>query len=332
MSLNIFIDVDGTLLNSNEGVDPRAQEILRQIRLKMNAEYPDSGLYLWSGAGGDYARSKAEEHGLAGFFSGFAGKPDVIIDDNPSSVFQRRTIMWRDDSQWQNLKSSIFAEFSPTPKLIEHINRTIEIVGENDNEFKAANFYVENQLRSPIPFFGDLAKASYLTVSVNPSSQEFRPSRGWTEPDVTNTTRLAFRLVNYFRNPKVAPHPWFGEFEEALRVGGHSFLTDTAHVDLSPRPTRWMTGFDDGGQNAELFIQMLNNDLRIFAESIKHCEELKEIWFVGVLITETTGQRMAVGDFARKYLPQEFWRQIEHKVKIFPTWERLAEYFAQRRR
>ncbi|HTA95376.1 MAG TPA: hypothetical protein VK769_04560 [Verrucomicrobiae bacterium] len=86
MSQNIFIDVDGTLLNSNEGVDPRAQEILRQIRLKLNAEHPDSGLYLWSGAGGDYARSKAEEHGLAGFFSGFAGKPDVIIDDNPSKM------------------------------------------------------------------------------------------------------------------------------------------------------------------------------------------------------------------------------------------------------
>jgi hypothetical protein len=328
MSLNIFIDVDGTLLNTNEGIDPRAQEILRQIRRRMDAEYPDSGLYLWSGAGGDYARSKAEEHGLAGFFSGFAGKPDVIVDDNPSSVSPRRTIMWRDDSQWQNLKSSVFAEFSPTEKMKEHINKTIEKIGENDGELEAANFYVKDQLRCPIPFFGDLAKASCLTVSVNPSSQEFRPSRGWSEFDVTNTPKLALRLVNYFRNPKVAPHPWFGEFEEALRVGGHSFQTDTAHIDLSPRATRRMTGFDDGGQNANLFIQMLKNDLRIFAESIKLCEGLEEIWFVGVVITEEKGVRMSVGDFARQYLPEGFWQQIQHKAKTFSTWERLAEYFA----
>jgi len=329
MSLNIFIDVDGTLLNSNEGVDPRAKEILRQIRRKLDAEYPDSGLYLWSGAGGDYARSKAEKHGLAGFFSGFAGKPDVIIDDNPLSVSPRRTIMWRDDSQWQNLKLSVFAEFSPTEKLKEHIDKTIEKVRESDGELEAANFYVTNQLRCPIPFFGDLAKASYLTVSVNPSSQEFRHSRGWSEFDVTNTPKLAWRLVNYFRNPKVAPHPWFGEFEEALRVGGHSFQTDTAHVDLSPRATRRMTGFDDGGENARRFLQMLKDDLCILAESIQLCEGLEEIWFVGVVITEEEGVRMSVGDFARQYLPEGFWQQIQHKVKNFSTWERLVEYFAQ---
>jgi hypothetical protein len=327
MSLNIFMDVDGTLLNSNEGVDPRAQEILRQIRLKMNAEYPDSGLYLWSGAGGDYARSKANEHGLAGFFSGFAGKPDVIIDDNPISVLPRRTILWRDDSQWQNLKSSVFAEFSPTPKLIEHINKTIEKVKENDNEF--ADFYVGNQLRCPIPFFGDLAKASYLTVSVNPSSQEFRLLRGWSEFDVTEPAKLAWRLVNYFRNSKAAPHPWFGEFEEALRVGGHSFQTDTTHIDLSPRATRWMTGFDDGGQNSKRFLKMLKDDLGIMAESIKLCEELKEIWFVGLVITEKKSELMRVGDFAKQYLPNEFWKQIQHKAKIFATWEQLAKYFSQ---
>lgn len=330
MSLNIYIDVDGTLLNSNEGVDPRASEILGQIRLKLHQEYPDSGLYLWSGAGGDYARSKAEEHGLAGFFSGFAGKPDVIIDDNPHSVVPRRTILWRDDSQWPNLKSSVFSKFSPTPQLIEHTGKAIEIVRETDDELAAAGFYVEKQLRCPIPFFGDLAKASYLTVSVNPSSQEFRPSRAWTEFDVTNATKLAWRLVNYFRNPKVPPHPWFGEFEEALRLGGHSFQTDTAHVDLSPRATRWMTGFNDGGPKAGRFLQMLKTDLRIFTESIQLCEGLEEIWFVGDVITASTHVRMSVGDFARQNLPEGVWRQIQHKAKIFPTWNRLAEYLAHR--
>jgi hypothetical protein len=38
---------------------------------------------------------------------------------------------------------------------------------------------------------------------------------------------------------------------------------------------------------------------------------------------------MSVGDFARQYLPEGFWLQIQHKVKNFSTWERLVEYFAQ---
>jgi len=74
MSLNIFIDVDGTLLNSNEQIDPRAKEILRQTVLKLSAEYPDSGLYLWSGAGGAYARKAAEDCGVVSFFFGIRGQ------------------------------------------------------------------------------------------------------------------------------------------------------------------------------------------------------------------------------------------------------------------
>jgi hypothetical protein len=90
-----------------------------------------------------------------------------------------------------------------------------------------------------------------------------------------------------------------------------------------------MTGFDDGGENARRFLQMLKDDLCILAESIQLCEGLEEIWFVGVVITEEEGVRMSVGDFARQYLPEGFWLQIQHKVKNFSTWERLVEYFAQ---
>jgi hypothetical protein len=117
MSLNIFIDVDGTLLNSNEQIDPRAKEILRQTVLKLSAEYPDSGLYLWSGAGGAYARKAAEDCGVVSFFSGFAGKPDVIVDDNPSSVFPRRAILWRGDGQWGAFQKNLFVEHSPSNRL-----------------------------------------------------------------------------------------------------------------------------------------------------------------------------------------------------------------------
>jgi hypothetical protein len=128
MSLNIYMDVDGTLLNSNEGVDPRAAETLRQIVLKLRGDFPDSDLYLWSGAGGAYAQEKAKEHKLDGLFKAFLGKPDVIIDDKPSSVFPRRAIVWKGDVQWQKIIPTIFTEFSPSTQLIELVAEIQESV------------------------------------------------------------------------------------------------------------------------------------------------------------------------------------------------------------
>jgi hypothetical protein len=258
MSQNIFIDVDGTLLNSNEGVDPRAQEVLRQIRLKLNAEYPDSGLYLWSGAGGDYARSKAEEHGLAGFFSGFAGKPDVIIDDNPPSVSPRRTVLWHGDSQWQNLIPNMFTKFSPSDELIklvgEIINKTVQDdVGRITSYLYDKNFPASN--RNPIPFFGDLENAEIITLGVNPSPSEFHPDRCW-KPEM-EAKELSFRLVNYFRVWNPPAHGWFAPLETILRHDKCSYLSNAAHIDLSPRATRVMSEFHGNSIN---FLKVVDDD------------------------------------------------------------------------
>ena len=258
MSQNIFIDVDGTLLNSNEGVDPRAQEILRQIRMKLNAEHPDSGLYLWSGAGGDYARSKAEEHGLAGFFSGFTGKPDVIIDDNPPSVSPRKTVLWQRDYQWQNLIKTMFTEFSPSNELIELVDDVItKTVREYDDQ-TTSNFYDErfpNSNKNPIPFFGDLENAEILTLGVNPSPTEFHEDRCWS-PEM-ESKKLSFRLVNYFRIWNPPAHGWFTPLETILRHDKCSYLSNAAHIDLSPRATRVMSEFKT---NPSDFLNMANED------------------------------------------------------------------------
>ncbi len=307
MSLNIFIDVDGTLLNSNEGVDPRAQEILRQIRLKLNAEYPDSGLYLWSGAGGDYARSKAEEHGLAGFFSGFVGKPDVIIDDNPSSVLPQKIITWCDDSQWQSLKSSVFAEFSPSNQLIELVDDTINTVENTDGEFSC--LYGECKLRCPIPFFGDVENAEVLTLAVNPSDTEFYEDREWkrTIGEVTDSKPLSFRLVNYFRSWRPPPNAWFTPLETKLRLRGCSYLFNSAHIDLSPRATRKMSEFEN---DPKKFRKMIYEDAsRWIIQLLNLAKRLKQIRLCRTVLSENPGGRVLIGSYIRDELP-EIWQQI----------------------
>ena len=167
MSLNIYMDVDDTLLNSNDGVDPRADETLRQIVLKLRSDYPDSDLYLWSGAGGAYAKEMAERHKLAGFFKAFLGKPDVVIDDKPSSVFPRKAVVWKGDVHWQKIIPIIFTEFSPSAQMIELVAEIKESVRISDAEYTDL-YPTDNQgnqfLRHPVPFFGDLENAEILTL------------------------------------------------------------------------------------------------------------------------------------------------------------------------
>jgi hypothetical protein len=311
MSQNIFIDVDGTLLNSNEGVDPRAKEILRQIRLKMNAEYPDSGLYLWSGAGGDYARSKANEHGLAGFFSGFSGKPDVIVDDDPSSAFPERAIIWKGDAQWHNLLQTIFTQSSPSNELIELVGQIIENVQATNGQYQ--ELYRPGLLTYPLPFFGDLENAEIITVGVNPSSTEFGPWRSWLNG--FNAAQVAGRLVDYFKISNPKPHPAFAYSEEALNIINCSYAWNAAHIDLSPRATLHANHERDA-----LFFQMLEMDLiwipRLFALA-KNCQQ---IWFVGGLGANHHNQSVAV--FIAQRL-QNFWDSIEEKRRVFNSWRTL---------
>ncbi len=304
MSQNIFIDVDGTLLNSNEGVDPRAQEILRQIRLKLNAEHPDSNLYLWSGAGGDYARSKAEEHGLAGFFSGFAGKPDVIIDDNPSSVFPRRTILWNGDSQWPSLMTSIFTEFSPSPELIALVSEINAAVRDTDEKFSDL-YDGKFPNKNPIPFFGDLENAKILTLAVNPSATEFHEDRCWESE--MDATKLSFRLVNYFRSWNPPPHGWFTSLETKLRLNGCSYFFNSAHIDLSPRATKGMADFK---KSPTKFRELMKEDAnRWLLQILNLAKKAKEVRFCYTMIPGNQGRWPLLGSFIRDELP-EVWSYL----------------------
>jgi haloacid dehalogenase-like hydrolase len=310
MSLNIFIDVDGTLLNSNEQIDPRAKEILRHMVLKLSAEYPDSGLYLWSGAGGAYARKAAESCGVVSYFSGFAGKPDVIVDDNPSSVFPRRAIFWRGDEQWGALQKKLFVEHSPSNCLKQTIGEILEWVMQTDGRF--ASLYRLNHPVIPIPFFGEIETAEIVTVAVNPSSKEFDTERGLVLPMASE--KLAVRMVNYFRQWNPPPHAWFTRLETKLRLDGHSYHFNTAHIDLSPRATRSMRTF---GPQPGKFLNMVNTDARKwFLVLLRLAKRLKAIGFDQAGIISAEGKN-SLAQHIEKFLP-EIWREIQiRQLEVF---------------
>jgi len=311
MSLNIYMDVDDALLNSNEGVDLRADETLRQIVLKLRGDYPDSDLYLWSGAGGAYAKEMADKHGLAGLFKAFLGKPDVVIDDKPSSVFPRRAVVWKGDVLWQKIIPTISTEFSPSTKLIEWVAEIQESVRISDNE--CPDLYpTDNQgnqfLRHPVPFSGDLENAEVLTLGVNPSAGEFvdRFSNGRDWSDEMSAAQLSLRLVNYFRHWNPPPHAWFTSLKTILRRNHCSYLFNTAHIDFSPRATRGMKEFSD---EPEHFLDMVNRDaLEWLPKILSSAKKLKKIRIRWKIVPH--GYWPYLANYVRNNLPA-IWSLIE---------------------
>lgn len=79
-NVNVFVDVDLTLVNQNGRLLDGAREGLASLHER------GCHIYLWSTGGADYCRKIAALYKLEGFIEGCCPKPDVIIDDMPSSV------------------------------------------------------------------------------------------------------------------------------------------------------------------------------------------------------------------------------------------------------
>lgn len=100
---NIFVDVDLTLVNNNGKLLGGAREGLQRLR--------DEGchLFLWSSAGVEYARAVATRHQLTDLFEGYAAKPDIIIDDMPSTALAPFVFNVLDEASWQSMAEKIIA-------------------------------------------------------------------------------------------------------------------------------------------------------------------------------------------------------------------------------
>jgi hypothetical protein len=101
---NIFIDVDLTLVDAEGRLLDGAREALER--------FVDKGchLFLWSSVGVGYAKKVAALHNLTGFFEGFTSKPDIIIDDMPSTAQTPFVFNVHDEASWPAMAEWIIAE------------------------------------------------------------------------------------------------------------------------------------------------------------------------------------------------------------------------------
>jgi hypothetical protein len=101
---NIFIDVDLTLVDANGKLLDGAREGLERLRNK------GCHLFLWSTVGPEYCRKVAQLYGLTELFEGFTAKPDIIIDDMPSTCVTQLHYDVRQEQSWPALADLIIAK------------------------------------------------------------------------------------------------------------------------------------------------------------------------------------------------------------------------------
>jgi hypothetical protein len=101
---NIFVDVDLTLVDAKGRLLEGAREGLERLKSK------GSHLFLWSSCGANYCRKVAALHGLTDLFEGFAAKPDIVIDDMPSTCVSPFVYSVQQEPSWPKLAETIIAK------------------------------------------------------------------------------------------------------------------------------------------------------------------------------------------------------------------------------
>jgi len=98
---NVFVDVDLTLIDAGGKLLEGARAALHRLREE------GCHLFLWSTGGAEYCRKVAQLHGLTELFEGFAAKPDIIIDDMPSTCATQFVYDVRQEQSWAALAERI---------------------------------------------------------------------------------------------------------------------------------------------------------------------------------------------------------------------------------
>lgn len=112
---------------------------------------------------------------------------------------------------------------------------------------------------SPVPAFGDIARAQIATLGINPSNREFEDASGvelvgntrrfqtlrslnlrsWADADFRHIRKILFSYSNYFlRNPY---DRWFRVLDSVIQGANASYYSPTCsacHLDLVPYATK----------------------------------------------------------------------------------------------
>jgi len=166
-----------------------------------------------------------------------------------------------------------------------------------------SDLFVPRRITHPMPFFGDPTTAQFATIGVNPSADEFGSGR-W--PSSVTVQELDARCVNYFSNP-VPPNDWFHGYEDpvnknkALNILGHSYMRDTVHLDLSPRPTISMGTLSKTPVLRTLFLKMASTDMQWFLSALALCSNLK-----AAIMSGSVTNAHYFDEFLRKHMPSGY--------------------------
>jgi len=101
---NVFIDVDLTLVDANCKLLPGARDGLTRLKQK------GCHLFLWSTCGAEYCRKIAALHELTEFFEGFTAKPDIVVDDMPSTCVTPLVYNVQTEMSWPALAEKIITK------------------------------------------------------------------------------------------------------------------------------------------------------------------------------------------------------------------------------
>ena len=113
-NVHVYVDVDLTLIDELGRLLPDAVEGLLTLR--------EAGctLFLWSTCGADYCREVAGKYEITPLFEAFLPKPDIYIDDMPSTVFRGLVYDVRSGRGWEAVAAEIarkhVAKLPPAPR------------------------------------------------------------------------------------------------------------------------------------------------------------------------------------------------------------------------
>jgi hypothetical protein len=103
-NVNVYVDVDLTLVDHMGVLLPGAVEAMKALH--------EAGchLFLWSTGGRDYCRQVAERAEISELFEAFLPKPDIYVDDMPSTIFNGLLFDVNEHGPWQALAEQICRE------------------------------------------------------------------------------------------------------------------------------------------------------------------------------------------------------------------------------
>lgn len=201
---------------------------------------------------------------------------------------------------------------NPVVELVERALARFERFHEAN-----AQFFPEQDNLYPIPFFGDIRRATVLTLALNPAWTEFRRGRHWIRG--LDACALTTRLLHYFDLPAPPPHRWFKDRRDGLALLDCSYETNVAHIDLHPLPTKFRQDLVET-QRAEIGRFMETRSASHMAALLKLATNVRLLLVVDYTFSKSDGAASKTSEFITMHPPLlELMRADENRLTIFPA-------------